>query len=362
MGILTTSQRSHVTSQRRRGAVLACLVTLAACAARRVAPVVPAPSVPAPTAPETTAAVTTTEDAAHEPDDPPNSRREDFRGCSVAVPREGVREDIEHGLRVVLPTDDGPAGVAVTMQRWSGGAAWAGDDFLRGMRMGIEASHGEVLLMHPPAHERDAIEVLWRQHIRVDRRERTRVMVSGRRVAMVACSAGVERFEAIEPVCDAALESLTLTQGAEAPTAAAPGSHWIGGQGRYVRVPDGWFTVYGRHAIASVTVGRDASTSPLIDVIGIDTELSATAFLTQLRVELATPNRRFTRWEVDRRSADAKVEFDDIETSDQERYTRQRVLREGWRLCSSVCSGPESVVRDHDGPCTPWVMSLRVRP
>lgn len=350
---------------RGRCASVVCALA-AACASGRRAPTVVASAtetvgVDASTATAPSDASAATAARASDPRDPPQSRREVFRGCGIAVPDDAAREAIDMGARVTLPTDTGElVSLGVNTRSWPRGSAMRAAELEQGMRIGVSNQRGTFLFFRAPIVAGGPFEAAWRLHQRLERRERGRFLFEARRYAVVTCAAPRDAGDEVERACDAAIESLSLSrEDAPAPDAAPPGRRWTGAQGIYAQTPDAWLPQNTGDGAISVVETR-APTSPVISVNGGALAQPVAQTVATMRADMERGGVEFSSWEVRRTAAGTKVDYDSATTSTAEHFIRQHVLIEAWRMCVATCAGPEDFVVADDSFCARWLPTLRV--
>lgn len=361
-----TRGTSHLVMGRSRASwgwrALAVIAVTASCVTGRrpIAPTArrteaPAPAVTAPTA-DASAPI-----AARDPRGPPQSRRESFRGCGIAVPDDAARESIDMGLRVLLPTDAGQiVGLSVITQRWDSSATVDWDGLARGLRDGIAQRHGVFLYFRAPLVERGLADVAWREHTRVERRERGRMLFDAGRYAVIACATLGEARDEVERAFTTAIESLTLSRSdAPTPGGAPPGARWIGAQGVYAEAPDAWLSQTSSDGSITV-VERRREDTPQISLNGGATAGAVAQLIAEARASMVREGATFRSWEVRHTPSGTKVDYEATVVTTEERFFRQNILIEGWRMCVATCAGPETFVVAETSFCGQWLPTVRV--
>lgn len=298
---------------------------------------------------------------ASDPRDPPQSRREVFRGCGIAVPDDATREAIDMGMRVSLQTDTGElVNFGVSTRSWSAGSTIDWTDYERGLRNGVSNQSGVFIYFRAPLVAGAAAEAAWRLHQRVERRERGRFFFSGRRYAVVSCAAPRDASDEVERACDAAIESLSLSrEDAPRPDTAPAGRHWTGARGIYAQTPDAWLPQNTGDGAISVVETRGPR-SPVISVNGGEITQPVAQVIAGMRAEMERDGVELASWEIRRTAAGTKIDYDGMATPTADHFIRQHILIDGWRMCVATCAGPEDFVVSDESFCAHWLPTLRV--
>jgi len=290
--------------------------------------------------------------------------RESYRGCSLARPAEGVRDEVAGGIRIAVPVATGgsvgfglnaPVVGGMPIDDWSA--------FERGVQSSVSAQGGTVLRFARVEGTPWAAMMLWRRPQTVERVERGRVYVRGRRYAFASCSSVPADAAAMGDVCNAVLDSLTLsTRLQDRPTSpAGPGYTWDGRDGIFARFPDGWRTQQNENAMVS-RVRRLGADAPLVELGGGALEVAGSDFVAGLRSGMEQDGMQFSEWTVRSVAGGPKVDYVARVSTTTEMYVRQRVQVAPHHLCIATCAAVSDLAQSDDGFCETWLRTLRVTP